>query len=315
VYRRIAFDSEETSAVFERLAEAGLVESPALLHLYQTFWHPFFRAETGPHWVGEGLAPDELLARVGRARKRSVTRVTLPEGWDSFQMAERFAGAGICAREDFLAAVFAPPPLEDDEDDVSPYASFEGRLYPASYDFRVNTRAADVVAKLVAEADKRHRATFASHAAELIRFRQSSGLNEDDVVVLASIVEKEAANQAELPLVASVFLNRLRNPAFRPSRMLQSDPTAAYGCKCDPSLNSCGHFTGKVTPAMLRDATNPFNTYRHAGLPPTPIGNPSTRAIEAVLTAPATEYFFFVSPDGGPHRFSRTLHEHEGHLR
>lgn len=350
-YRRLDLPpTPESGTVVDVLAEAGLVTSPFTFRLYQLVWHPLFRAEPGRHWVNSAASPAALIALLGRARGRDVVRVTLPEGWDSFQMAERLAAAGVCDRDEFSRVVLVGPSSADsstldlraaewrtgeaerglgavaDPGDADHGtraaargegvgASYEGRLYPAAYDFRANSAPIDVVARLVAEADKRQRAEFETHAAELTRLGSELGLSAADVVTLASVVEKEAANEAEFPLVASVFLNRLRDPEFRPLRMLQSDPTAAYGCKRDPELNSCRQFTGKVTAAMLRDPQNPFNTYRHPGLPPTAIGNPSTRAIAAVLTAPHTEYLFFVSPDGGPHRFSRTLEEHERHLR
>ena len=85
------------------------------------------------------------------------------------------------------------------------------------------------------------------------------------------MVEKEAARADELPIVASVFFNRLDDATFKPARMLQSDPTAAYGCLASPALESCQGYAGRVTPLMLRDANNPYNTYRHAGLPPGPV--------------------------------------------
>lgn len=340
-FQRLDLPSAPTNgAVIDALCAAGLVDSAFTFQMYQWVWHPLFRAEPGRHWLSSGVSPAELLALVSRARGREVVRVTLPEGWDSFQMAERLAAAGVCDRDEFSRVVLVGPSATDvasaseasggagnPEPGAAPLgepeaargealgASYEGRLYPAAYDFRSNSAASDVVARLVSEADKRQRALFTSYAAELTRLGRELGLSASDVVTLASVVEKEAANEAELPLVASVFLNRLRDPDFKPLHMLQSDPTAAYGCKRDPGLNSCRQFTGKVTAAMLRDSQNPFNTYRHPGLPPTPIGNPSTRAIAAVLTAPRTEYLFFVSPDGGPHRFSRTLEEHERHLR
>lgn len=316
-YRRVELSAEQVkNGVFDALAASGVIANPTSTSWYQRLWHPWFEAEAGTHWVQVGLAPSELLDVVGRSRRRAVVKVTLPEGWDSFQMADRLAAVGVCERQAFLDAVFVGPSAPDDlRESELPWSSFEGQLYPASYEFRVNARASDVVARLVAEAGKRHQATFAQHQPALQRLQQTLRVTTQDVVTLASIVEKEAANEAELPLVASVFLNRLRDVNFRPVKMLQSDPTAAYGCKREPSLNSCRGFTGKVTAAMLRDSDNPFNTYRHPGLPPTAIGNPSTRAIEAVLTAPPTDYLFFVSPDGGPHRFSRTLAEHERHFR
>lgn len=312
-HRVVVASADDDAALMRSLQNAGLIDSPALFSLYQRVWHPFYEPDLGAHWVN-AQTPEELLTALARSRSREVVRVTLPEGWDSFQMAERLASSGVCDRDEFLRVVLVGP-TQAAERTESQWSSFEGRLYPASYEFRIDTAAEDVVARLVGEADKRHRTLFESHQAELIRLGRDLQFGPQDVVTLASIVEKEAANEAELPLVASVFLNRLRDPDFRPAKMLQSDPTAAYGCKREPTLGACRQYSGKVTPPMLRDATNPFNSYRHAGLPPTPIGNPSTRAIAAVLTAPTTEYLFFVSPDGGPHRFSMTLDEHERHLR
>jgi UPF0755 protein len=131
------------------------------------------------------------------------------------------------------------------------------------------------------------------------------------VVVLASIIEKEAARSDEKPLIASVFLNRLLDPTFRPLRMLQSDPTASYGCLVqEPAPETCS--AGRPTPAMLRDATNLYNTYRHPGLPPGPISSPGEAAIRAVLSPAKTDYLYFVAQGGGRHRFSRTFSEHRG---
>src|SRR5262249_6208505 len=132
---------------------------------------------------------------------------------------------------------------------------------------------------------------------------------------LASVVEKEAARSDELPIIASVFFNRLNDPDFQPLRMLQSDPTAGYGCVALPSIESCKGFTGRVTPAILRDPGNPYNTYRHPGLPPGLIPNPGLAAIEAVLVPAKTDYLFFVAQGDGRHAFSRTLGEHEAAIR
>jgi UPF0755 protein len=94
--------------------------------------------------------------------------------------------------------------------------------------------------------------------------------------------------------------------------MLQSDATAAYGCLiARAQIDTCRDYAGLVTPAMLRDANNPYNTYKHPGLPPGPIANPSESAILSVLDPPETPYFFFVAGTAKRHVFSRTLSEHE----
>jgi UPF0755 protein len=94
--------------------------------------------------------------------------------------------------------------------------------------------------------------------------------------------------------------------------MLQSDPTAAYGCLvAAASIPSCRDFAGSVTPQMLRDAANPYNTYKRPGLPPGPISNPGASAFEAALAPPDTPFFFFVAGKSKRHVFSRTLSEHQ----
>ncbi len=296
--------------VLTRLQAAGVLEQADLTRAYQLVLHPWFDYAPGVHWLRPGHSAAEVLALVGRTRARPVVRVVLPEGWDAFQMAERLASVGVCAPETFVSRVLG----RSEPNSTSNY-SLEGHLYPASYDFRLNSSADEVVERLNKEANSRYQQVFSSLPTALSQLEHELGLSADDVVTLASVVEKEAANAAELRLVASVFLNRLRDPNFRPARMLQSDPTAGYGCKVYTQLASCAGYTGRVTPTMLRDPANPFNTYKRPGLPPSPIGNPSTTAVEAVLSAPSTNYYFFVSHNGGPHQFSQTLDAHEAATR
>lgn len=302
----IAHD-DESARIFEHLAAQRLLSDARLALWYQRLRYPFFDVEPGVHWLERGRSAHDVLSQLGRRRDRAIKRVVLPEGWDSFQIAQRLATTGVCDAAAFLDAVHPKS--------TASAASREGYLYPATYEFHVNTSAESVAARLEREARRRFDSVFEEHAAPLTRLGQRLGLHAPELVKLASIVEKEAANRDEYGLIASVFLNRLSDPKFRPAKMLQSDPTAAYGCKVTPSLESCRGYSGRVTSSMLRDASNPYNTYRYPGLPPTAIGNPSTAALAAVLTAPATPYFFFVSPNGGRHQFSETLEEHERHFR
>lgn len=303
----------EVHEVLEILQRAGLLEQAALTRAYQLVLRPWFEYAPGVHWLRPGQSVEQLLALVARTRARPVVRVVLPEAWDSFQMAERLGNNGICDPRAFLSRVHGT--LSKDTPAGENRTSLEGYLYPASYDLRLDSSADEVVERLNKEANERFQRVFAALPAQTTALERELGLSPDDVVTLASVVEKEAASTDELGLIASVFLNRLRDPNFRPVRMLQSDPTAGYGCKIAPTLTSCAAYSGRVTPNMLRDANNPFNSYKHPGLPPTPIGNPSTRSVEAVLNAPPTDYYFFVSHDGGPHRFSRTLQAHEAATR
>ncbi|MBW2263999.1 MAG: endolytic transglycosylase MltG, partial [Deltaproteobacteria bacterium] len=148
--------------------------------------------------------------------------------------------------------------------------------------------------------------------------RELGSLGDDPehvAVILASIVEKEAVRTEEMPLIAGVFLNRLLDAKFK-SHLLQADPTVSYGCVASvPLPTSCTGFTGKLGRSHLGDATNPYNTYQHPGLPPGPISNPGIAALEAVLDPADTKYMYFVARGNGTHQFSTTLEQHKAAVK
>jgi UPF0755 protein len=163
---------------------------------------------------------------------------------------------------------------------------------------------------MVSEAKRRFAAVIALHRERASALRSEFGFDEHDIIVFASMVQKETTRQSEMGAIASVFINRLRDEGFRPRAALQSDPTAGYGCKLADAPKSCDGFTGAITPKLLRDEHNRYNTYRHPGLPPGPVCNPASETVASVLTAPRTDYFYFVAGKDGNHIFSRTFGEH-----
>jgi UPF0755 protein len=214
----------------------------------------------------------------------------------------------VCSLQAFRKAVAEPALLR--ELGISG-PSAEGYLFPASYGLLLDSDAREVVRVLVAEAKSRLQKLFQDHPGRFEQLAHDEAFSEADVLTLASMIEKEAQANEERKLIASVFFNRLHDPEFRPARMLQSDPTASYGCLVHAAdIPSCAGFHGAVTPALLRDPSNPYNTYRHAGLPPGPIANPGEASIEAVLAPAQTDYLYFVAKGGGHHTFSRTFAEH-----
>jgi UPF0755 protein len=193
--------------------------------------------------------------------------------------------------------------------------SAEGYLFPATYDFAMDDDAADVVRRMKREFDRRWDVLSSLHSTALSDLMTSAKLSIRDVVVLASIVEKEAVVDDERPIIAGVFVNRLRDPGFKPKR-LESDPTASYGCVVSPEkAPSCASFTGKATAAIEHDADNPYSTYTHEGLPPGPIANPGGRSLEAAMAPAPSRYFFFVARGGGRHTFSETYDAHAAAVR
>jgi UPF0755 protein len=264
---------------------------------YLTLLGAAVELEPGEHLLNDGLSPRKLVQRLARLRGRDAARVTIPEGFQHVQIAERLQQLEICSAAEFRRAVQS--------------ADAEGFLFPATYELHVDSNPDKLVAMLVRETQKRLDRLRRQYPGAFERLQREQGWGEREIVTLASIVEKEAAEPEERPTIASVFFNRLLDPTFSPRQMLQSDPTAAYGCVVAPErVPTCATFDGRVTPEMLRDSANAYNTYRRPGLPPGPIANPGESAIAAVLSPAKTPYLFFVAKGGGRHVFSRTFDEH-----
>lgn len=300
---------EGIPALRAQLERAGLLDEPALFEAYVVMTGARSRLKPGTHLLRQGLSPAEVVARLTRSPTRPVVKVTIPEGYNRFQIAERLEKLEVASERAFLE-------LSSNAERLSELGvsapSAEGYLFPATYELFVDSDPDLVLVTLVRETKKRLQRLLEKKPGRLERLAEREGWGEREALTLASIVEKEAADSREHGNIASVFYNRLNDASFRPRRMLQSDTTAAYGCLLAGAvIESCRGYSGLVTPAMLRDATNPYNTYKHPGLPPGPIANPSESAILSVLDPPDTPYFFFVAGAAKRHVFSRTLSEHE----
>lgn len=313
---RVELDWPETVGARQAgdlLATRGLVRSPRLFALYVRLVRPSLDFEPGPHVLNDTLSPRELVRRLARMPSRPVVRVTVPEGYHLRQIAERLDQLEVCPRASFVRAAYDPSLLRE-LGIRGP--SVEGFLFPATYELGVDSAPEAVIRGMVRTFRKRFERLDAKHSGAVARLRKQRGWSEHEIVTLASIVEKEARHADEGKTIASVYYNRLDDPEFRPQKMLMADPTAGYGCVARPDeAPSCAGFTGKITPALLRDAANRYNTYKHPGLPPGPIANPGESAIEAVLSPEKTQYLFFVAGAAGRHRFSRTLDEHNAAMK
>jgi UPF0755 protein len=289
--------SSSPETVASRLASERLITQPGLFALYMRVLRADRQMRRGRVLVTAQMSARQLLQRVAVGYGTTPVRITIPEGFNRFDIANRLSEWGVCERADFLAS-------------VANEASREGFLFPDTYWLHDGMSAEQVVTRLTANAKRRFAQLQDSEAAAFATLRRDFGFGLGEVVILASIVEKEAAVPSEQPIIAGVFLNRLRDARFHPKR-LQADPTVGYGCLLLNTLPSCAGFDGKrITRVMTADEQNPYNTYRIEGLPPSPIANPGLSALRAVLHPMAHDYFYFVARGDGHHVFSSDLAAH-----
>jgi UPF0755 protein len=307
--KTVALQLDEHSSlesVASQLSVAGLVEQPRVFALYGHAMRATQRLKRGRVLVTSQMTSRQLLQRIATGYGSTPVRITIPEGWNRFEIAARLAEWDVCDSAAFLAAAPSPALRELD----ARADSSEGYLFPDTYWLNDGMRAEQVVQRLTSQAKRRLQELQKSEAAAFESLSREFGFGLREVVVLASIVEKEARIPTEQPIIAGVFLNRLRDPRFRPKR-LQADPTVAYGCLLQTSLPSCSGFDGKhITRTMTADPQNTYNTYRNDGLPPGPIANPGISALRAVLHPSAHEYYYFVARADGHHAFSADLASH-----
>ena len=279
--------------VAAELAQAGLVRNGRVFSLYLRY-NDFDRA------IGEGLydlspamTVPQLAAALAEGGRARTALVVLPEGLRLAEVARRFASAGLGEEAALLTLMQTPGELRPAY--VPENSTLEGYLFPEGYSFPLGSSEAKIVRTML-----EHFEAVSNNYADALGER---GLSVSDWVTLASMVQAEAANVAEMGIVSGVFWNRLDE-----GMRLQSDPTAAYG-------------VGKTLPQLVADdlrQDTPWNTYTRAGLPQTPINNPGLEALRAVLEPVRVNeqgepylYFLHGVEDGQPvFRPNTTLEAH-----
>jgi UPF0755 protein len=270
---------------------AGILEREGIIKGVRRFrWLAWFkgnetRIKAGEYAFYAAMRPSEVLDRMVRGESRTF-RVTIPEGFTMQQIAALLQEKGVADGGAFLSLASDPQfarSLGIQRD------TLEGFLFPDTYRFTRGMGEKRIATTLV----NRFRAVlndgYQRRLAEL-------ALSLEELVTLASIIEKETAAPDERYLVSAVLHNRLK--AGMP---LQSDPTVIYGI---PGFN------GNLTKEDLQKA-NPYNTYLLKGLPPGPIANPGEASLKAALFPAPVPYRYFVSRNNGTHQFSTTQAEHD----
>jgi len=295
--------------VAERLAQGGLIGNAAVFRLYAGQRGVAGRFKAGRYKIVAPASPRQILDTLVKGAADELVAIVIPEGKNLVEIAEIFDAAGIAGKSALVGKSTDPGFAAELG---LPGGSLEGYLFPDTYRMRPHTTPARVLIPLV----RRHRQVFAelraAHAKTVAELKKTLGFDDNKIVVLASIVEKETGRAEERPRIAQVFMNRLRMPTFSP-KLLQTDPTIIYGCTVGtPRSPACLKWDGRIRRIQLEDRENPYNTYTHEGLPPGPISNPGRAALEAVMAPDHTPYLYFVAKnDGsGSHYFSKSVAEH-----
>ncbi len=296
-----------THRIAAELKNAGVIRSEEAF----VFWHYYHHGRSLK--AGEYLfdKPSNIIDIQKRLRRGDVYfhTVVVPEGYTMFDIARAIEAAGLGPADDFLKVAESDTGLIAD---IAPGArSLEGYLFPDTYEFSRLMTMHDMAAAMVKQFRQvAHQMNLISAESAQARLRviadrapQAGASPEppNDVertVIMASIVEKETSVAEERPLVASVYYNRLNKGIA-----LDADPSIIY------AELLAGTYQGALHHADMQ-FHSPYNTYRNAGLPPGPIGNPGRSALEAAMHPAQSDYYYFVADAQGHHRFARTMEEH-----
>ena len=277
--------------VTENLASVGLIRNARIVELYGRMRGQAGKVRAGTFPLRPDESARELLTAIvsGRAIDDSI-RVTIPEGWRLEQIASRLDGFGIVDSDAFRETAVMQKAYRDIEvlDDLPEGESLEGFLYPETYKFDAGSPPEAIVRRMLE--------TFSNKAGDLLLGEKANRrrLNTYEIVTLASIVQHESPT-ADMPKIAGVFVNRLRE-----GMRLESDATVNYALG-----------TSDRRPTFEQVLTeDSYNTYRQVGLPPGPIGNPGIDAIAATVEPADHSYFFFLHPLNGRTVLSETYQEH-----
>jgi len=276
-------------AVAARLESQGVITDAQRFGWLTRWREDAGRIQAGEYRFAEPATPDGILDRL-TAGDVIRYRVTIPEGWTMVEVSERLGKDGYVDPNRFLALARSPEFIRslDLETDT-----LEGYLFPETYSWSGKTDEKKLLRMMVEEFRRRCSPELADRCREL-------DLTRHQLVTLASIIQKEAGNREEMPLISAVFHNRLKRGI-----PLQADPTVIYGLD---------EFDGNLTRRHLETPT-PYNTYLRRGLPPGPIANPGEDALRAAANPADVNYLYFVAAGPSSHVFNSSLVEHNRAVR
>ena len=288
--------NENARSVAYRLVAAKVIDNPMKFVLLTKLLNYERKLKQGRYNLLQGI--DELSAlKILIKGEQKNTMVTVPEGKTLIQTAEILENYSICSKKEFIEKAHSLDFLKSIGIKAN---SAEGFLFPDSYEFEIFSDAKIVLSKMIKQFFSVYNSLLLGDSTSYSDNRTKNFLNLHEIVILAAIVEAEAKLDAERPIIASVFINRLKRRL-----PLQSCATIEYILKeRKPKLS-----------IQDLNINSPYNTYLHLGLPPGPICNPGRNSLKAVLFPAKTDYLFFVSRGDGSHHFSKTNREHQAAIR
>lgn len=292
--------------VAELLEAHGLIRDAWLFGAWLKWKGEGTRFQAGVYEFVPGMSREEIVDKLnqGQTVAPATFRFTIPEGFTVEQMAEKLAQAGAVDREAFLDAVRHPERFTDATwvsgipKEAGLRYPLEGYLFPETYEMRHGSTADDIVARMLAELDRKLNELPDGWQETM----EERGLTMHELLTVASLIEREVVVDKERPVVASVIYNRLEK-----DMPLQIDATIQY-------------LLDKPKERLLEEdlqIDSPYNTYRNPGLPPGPIAAPSLKSIEAALYPADTDYLYYVTKKDGSneHLFATTFSQHQKNIR
>lgn len=295
---------ETALTVSGRLEEQGFITDANLFRQYMRYYGVDQRLAAGDFEIAQNMTMGEIADRLQQAHYEEIA-ITIPEGMRAEEVAELLDVKGVMDGQAFLALVRGGSASAQALDDYpwlpGGLTTLEGYLFPDTYRLPSRAVPADLIRRMLDNFERRVTDDVMAPA-------RQAGRGLDQVVTMASIVEREAPRADERPLVASVYWNRVSGACSSETggAYLQADPTVQY------AAGRPGEWWWKPPSVeAYQTVQSPYNTYLRPGLPPSAIASPGMSAIQAAAAPAETNYCFFVAAGDGSHVFASTLAEHQ----